>query len=339
MPGVAYATVVSAAKAGATPITAESEAEKPTRRPAAARRTLPQRPSRLPTAEAIEVEARRPRTTREQSPRPPGRRGRRGRDAAPAKKKTRRGSRGGKRRKKAPTIHVPGDAGRAPNGDPGAAPDRPPRRRARDRARGGARPRPSQPENAAEAASPDGDGAAPRSGRRGAAHAEAGTGARSPQRRLPPKPATAARIPPARGHLPAFRTSWPIRDHQPRRQAVRRQRRRAPARRPPGPGRRQDVPARRSLPRRRRRRRAGAEGVGHRQGRRPRARPEDADRQVQAEVPATSGTRASARRSRGSRSPASAARRAPRPRRRNPPPSRGRSPPRRRRASRRTTRR
>jgi ribonuclease G len=91
LPGIAYATVVSAAKDGAAPITAEGEAEKPTRRPAAAK------------TEGAEAETEIVEVAED------------GAEGEP-KKRTRRGSRGGRRRKKAPTIHVPG-AEASDNGD------------------------------------------------------------------------------------------------------------------------------------------------------------------------------------------------------------------------------
>jgi ribonuclease G len=88
LPGTAYATIVTTSKDAAAPITAESEAEKPTRKPTA----------RKEGAEDEAVEE--------------------GEEAGEtaAKKRTRRGSRGGRRRKKAPTIHVP-EAALGVNGD------------------------------------------------------------------------------------------------------------------------------------------------------------------------------------------------------------------------------
>jgi ribonuclease G len=85
LPDVAYATVVSAAKGGSAPITAEGEAEKPTRAPAAKKENAEVEAETATDSDAtvedgVETEPR---------------------------KKTRRGSRGGRRRKKAPTIHVP----------------------------------------------------------------------------------------------------------------------------------------------------------------------------------------------------------------------------------------
>jgi ribonuclease G len=94
LPDVAYATVVSAAKGGSAPITAEGEAEKPTRKPAAKK-------------EDAETEADAGTETVEMAE---------GGAESEPKKKTRRGSRGGRRRKKPPTIHVPG-AEPSGNGD------------------------------------------------------------------------------------------------------------------------------------------------------------------------------------------------------------------------------
>ena len=113
MPGTAYATVVTRAKDSATPITAEGEAEKPTRKPVAKKDgTAPEAvveaedvvdaedvvgADDVEEAETVEVDG----------------------EAQP-KKKTRRGSRGGKRRKKAPTIHVPDAQVVSANGDQAA---------------------------------------------------------------------------------------------------------------------------------------------------------------------------------------------------------------------------
>jgi predicted RNA-binding protein with TRAM domain len=77
-PAVAYATIADAARDGAAPVTAEGEAEKPTRKPTAKKGADGE------TVGAAE-----------------------GGEETTPKKKTRRGSRGGRRRKKAPTIHVP----------------------------------------------------------------------------------------------------------------------------------------------------------------------------------------------------------------------------------------
>ncbi|MFL6066208.1 MAG: ribonuclease E/G, partial [Gaiellaceae bacterium] len=99
LPGTAYATIVKKTKDGAAPITAEGEAEKPTRK-AAARKPASAKPDAVvgaDTADAAESDAVKldavasDDDTAEASP----------------KKKTRRGSRGGRKHKKAPTIHVP----------------------------------------------------------------------------------------------------------------------------------------------------------------------------------------------------------------------------------------
>src|SRR5205085_4001094 len=82
LPGTAYATIVKKTKDGAAPITAEGEAEKPTRRPAA----------RKPAETTVEAAV----TSDEDET-----------AETPPKKKTRRGSRGGRKHKKTPTIHVP----------------------------------------------------------------------------------------------------------------------------------------------------------------------------------------------------------------------------------------
>jgi ribonuclease G len=80
LPGVAYATVVKKSKDGVAPVTAEGEAEKPTRKPT----------TKKPAAEATAASTDEGETA----------------EATP-KKKTRRGSRGGRKHKKTPTIHVP----------------------------------------------------------------------------------------------------------------------------------------------------------------------------------------------------------------------------------------
>jgi len=85
--GTAYGSLAKQ-KPKAEPLTAEAEAEKPTRRPPA-RKTADVDVTEAPEAE--EAPSEEPEAAAE---------------AAPAKKKTRRGSRGGKGRKKA-TIHVP----------------------------------------------------------------------------------------------------------------------------------------------------------------------------------------------------------------------------------------
>jgi ribonuclease G len=141
--GTAYATLVTRTKQVEPPITAEGEAEKPTRKPPARKKqggTKAEEPVEEPVEaeeeiseepeedepEAVEAEA-----TPEAAPEA---------DGAPApKKKTRRGSRGGRRRKKpataatssadgdgeGPKIHVPDpDLGRAAEADePEPAPE------------------------------------------------------------------------------------------------------------------------------------------------------------------------------------------------------------------------
>ncbi|MFL6006723.1 MAG: Rne/Rng family ribonuclease [Gaiellaceae bacterium] len=99
LPGTAYATIVKKTKDGAAPITAEGEAEKPTRK-AAARKPASAKPDAVvgaDTADAVEPDAVVSDATASDD------------DTAesPPKKKTRRGSRGGRKHKKAPTIHVP----------------------------------------------------------------------------------------------------------------------------------------------------------------------------------------------------------------------------------------
>jgi ribonuclease G len=89
--GTAYATLVSGAKAPAAPITAEGEAEKPTRKPPA-RKGKAEEPEPEPEAEP-EAVAEEPETEVEAEP-----------EAEKPKKKTRRGSRGGRRRKKKPAA-------------------------------------------------------------------------------------------------------------------------------------------------------------------------------------------------------------------------------------------
>jgi ribonuclease G len=110
--GTAYATLVSKAKPDAEPITAEGQAEKPTRKPPAKR--TPETPARVeekPQPEEIEAPDEEPVAEEEvpatadatEEPKP--------------KKKTRRGSRGGRGRKKKPAT----EAAAAQDGD-GAVP-------------------------------------------------------------------------------------------------------------------------------------------------------------------------------------------------------------------------
>jgi ribonuclease G len=99
--GTAYATLVSGAKAPAAPITAEGEAEKPTRKPPA-RKGKAEEPEPEPEAEP-EAVAEEPETEVEAEP-----------EAEKPKKKTRRGSRGGRRRKKKPAAATAETNGEAP---------------------------------------------------------------------------------------------------------------------------------------------------------------------------------------------------------------------------------
>ena len=106
--GTAFATLVSKAKPEAEPITAEGQAEKPTRKPPAKRTTEPAQADEKPEAEAIEAPAEEPVAEEEVTGTP---------DAAEEepkpKKKTRRGSRGGRGRKKKPAT----EAAAAPEND------------------------------------------------------------------------------------------------------------------------------------------------------------------------------------------------------------------------------
>jgi predicted RNA-binding protein with TRAM domain len=105
--GTAYATLVSKAKADAEPITAEGQAEKPTRKPPSKRSaetpaTVEEKPEdkQEAEAEAVETPAEEPVAEEEapatsdvtEEPKP--------------KKKTRRGSRGGRGRKKKPASEI-----------------------------------------------------------------------------------------------------------------------------------------------------------------------------------------------------------------------------------------
>src|SRR5262249_36897750 len=108
LPGAAYATIVKRTKDGAAPITAEGEAEKPTRRPATKKPV-----EAAAEAEAEEKTAAGAAAKTDEAPA----------TDAPAKKRTGRGSRGGRRRKKTPTIHVP-ESGLGTNGsEPDQAPE------------------------------------------------------------------------------------------------------------------------------------------------------------------------------------------------------------------------
>jgi ribonuclease G len=160
--GMAYATLVGGAKQPETPITAEGEAEKPTRKPPARRGRKPQ--EEPAEAEAVvEPEGEEPEAEAAAEAQP---------EAEKPKKKTRRGSRGGRRRRKKPNgaaapaadgegpkIHLPDpELGRAEEPEPeaeavsedGAEPAAKPKKKTRRGSRGGRRRRKS---GAAKAAS------------------------------------------------------------------------------------------------------------------------------------------------------------------------------------------
>src|SRR5205823_1834143 len=95
--GTAYATIVGRKTAAATPITAESEAEKPTRKPPARKADAAvEEPAETAEAEADAAEADVDEAEAEEDEEATAEDG--------AKKKTRRGSRGGRRRKKPATA-------------------------------------------------------------------------------------------------------------------------------------------------------------------------------------------------------------------------------------------
>jgi ribonuclease G len=151
--GTAYATLVGGPKQPATPITAESEAEKPTRKPPA-RKGKPKAEEPEPE-EAVAVEEAEGEPEAEAVA-----------EADKPKKKTRRGSRGGRRRRKKPAaaagaapadgegpkIHLPGpELGRAEEPEPvaeaapsedGTEPPKP-KKKTRRGSRGGRRRRKS----------------------------------------------------------------------------------------------------------------------------------------------------------------------------------------------------
>jgi ribonuclease G len=102
--GRAYAVLTKKTKPATEPLTAEAEAEKPTRKPPARKGAAPAGGAEESTEDVVEeieeleiVEPEAEAAEGEETP-------------APAKKKTRRGSRGGRNRKKpGTTIHLPGD--------------------------------------------------------------------------------------------------------------------------------------------------------------------------------------------------------------------------------------
>jgi predicted RNA-binding protein with TRAM domain len=104
--GVAYASLVGGKKAPEEPITAESAAEKPTRKPPAKKQAeAAAEPEAVETAEPEVDETGEAEPAGDETPEAPA--------DQPAKKKTRRGSRGGRRRKKKPagaTAEANGDS-------------------------------------------------------------------------------------------------------------------------------------------------------------------------------------------------------------------------------------
>jgi ribonuclease G len=113
--GTAYATLVSKAKPTAEPITAEGQAEKPTRKPPT------RKPAKTETAPREEVREAEP--VSETEPEEPTGEAAETAQAAEAaeepkpKKKTRRGSRGGRGRKRKPAAAAAGEAVTAQDGD------------------------------------------------------------------------------------------------------------------------------------------------------------------------------------------------------------------------------
>jgi len=104
--GTAYATLVSKAKDSPEPITAEGQAEKPTRKPPTKRTAeMPASVEEKPDAEAVEAPAEEPvaeePVAEEEEPAPAD-----ATEEPKPKKKTRRGSRGGRGRKKRPATET-----------------------------------------------------------------------------------------------------------------------------------------------------------------------------------------------------------------------------------------
>jgi ribonuclease G len=100
--GSAYATLLSGVSQAKGPITAEAEAEKPTRKPPARKRGKPPEKEEQAEARAEEAVAE---TEEEAAPEAEGETAETAdTEAAPPKKKTRRGSRGGRRRRKKPAA-------------------------------------------------------------------------------------------------------------------------------------------------------------------------------------------------------------------------------------------
>ena len=180
LPGTAYATIVKRAKDGAAPITAEGEAEKPTRKPVGAGSRPHRKPRQASRRRRRAADASRPTTSRRTTTSD---------GEAPPKKKTRRGSRGGRKHKKTPTIHVPeaelGANGAEPAPSPSPRSSRSPRSSpSPSRPSPRSRPPPRRPSRRSPrtAPAPTGDrrtGETRRRRGRAAARAAAATGARS----------------------------------------------------------------------------------------------------------------------------------------------------------------
>jgi ribonuclease G len=131
--GVAYATALNGVEAPASPITFESEAEKPTRAPSRAKKAAEEVEEAAEVEEAgeleeletgaAELEEALPDDEPEDEPGEAIEAGAVGADGAPAKKKTRRGSRGGRNRKKKPATTPEGGEVDAAETDAAADPD------------------------------------------------------------------------------------------------------------------------------------------------------------------------------------------------------------------------
>jgi ribonuclease G len=119
--GTAYATLVSVDKQPEAPITAEGEAEKPTRKPPARKgRESEPKPEAEAEADAEEVAVEEPEAEEPEAEEPEAEEEAEAVADTPAKKKTRRGSRGGRRRRKKPagaTTETPGAAAVADGGE------------------------------------------------------------------------------------------------------------------------------------------------------------------------------------------------------------------------------
>ena len=124
--GTAYATLVTKTKKAEAPITAESEAEKPTRKPPARKGKVAEEAAppevEEPEAEEPEVEEPEVEEPEVQEPAAEAEPAPEGEQAAAPKKKTRRGSRGGRRRKKKPADATATAAANGDGAGDGAAP-------------------------------------------------------------------------------------------------------------------------------------------------------------------------------------------------------------------------